>query len=524
MPDYTSWTGQTATVTSPSILFQHVADRRSDGRGGIPEYFTDLNLDQIVAAVTAGKDEYDLKPFFYAPLQDLDAIEFRHEVFRDLEQPALFDDIKAFAQAMRTVREHLKLSEKVRHPLQRQRWFLDATVTYCQAMLRLAQDLSCAKLASRGFVKFQEYVGRYIAAAKFSSLLEHANDLTAKISSIHYAILIQGPRVDVRHYKSEEDYSAEVLATFDRFRQGAARGYKFDFGDSPDANHIEEQILDRVALLNGVIFAALHDYFETQQDFQDPMITEFDREIQFYIAYLEYISRLMAAGLKFCYPRVTEARGEIFNEQGFDLALAGTLVSANTAPVCNDFHMRGRERIIVVSGPNQGGKTTFARTFGQLHHLASVGCLVPGRRARLYLFDNIFTHFERSEQMVSFHGKLQDDLIRIHRILEAATPRSIVIMNEIFTSTTLRDALSLSRRIAQTIIDLDLYCIWVSFIDEVSLLGEKIVSMVSTVVPDNPTQRTFKIVRRPADGLAYAISIAEKYRLTYDMIKERVSQ
>ena len=95
-------------MTFDSILFPSGKDRPPSEAVAPPDFFVDLNLDQVVAAITKGKEEYNLTPFFRWPLHDVDAVLYRHEVMRDLEDVFVFDKIKDFATAIHAMRETLK--------------------------------------------------------------------------------------------------------------------------------------------------------------------------------------------------------------------------------------------------------------------------------------------------------------------------------------------------------------------------------------------------------------------------------
>jgi DNA mismatch repair protein MutS len=505
-----------------SILFEFPGARNLGDKIEPPTFFRDLNLDQIVDAITAGREEYNLKPFFYTRLNNLAAIAYRQEIMRDLEGEPLFESIKSFSNRMREMRNHLAAVQSWQYKYAKERWFLDAVETYCEAVMELRHDLERGAPHSRGLRDFQDYLAQHVQSESFTLLFQSAKAAKSGLSVIRYGVLIQGGSVTVLPYGSEIDYTAAVEETFAKFKQGAVKDYRVKSALYSGMNHVEAAILDRVAKLNPDALRALDDFCAKHGDFLEKTIATFNREIQFYIAYLEYAEKFKRTGLKFCYPQVSGTQKEISSRENFDLALAEKLLKENSSIVCNDFSLSGNERIFVVTGPNQGGKTTFARVFGQLHYLANLGCPVPGSEARLFLFDSLFTHFEREEDIKTLRGKMQDDLVRMHHILEQATPNSIVIINEIFSSTSVKDGAELGKKIIEHLARLDLLGVCVTFLDELASFNEKTVSMVAAVVPENRTQRTFKVERRPADGLAYALAIAEKYRLTYDRLKERL--
>ena len=277
---------------------------------------------------------------------------------RDLEDAGLLGHINAFAQTLHSMRDTLKQAEARYYRRQKEALFLDAVDAYCGAVAVLTHDLGRADLRSRGSWPSVTTWSTMQGSGRFTSLLAETKGLKADLSAVKYALLIKGGEITVRKYDAEIDYAAEVEQIFRKFQQGAVKDYSVKFSDWPQMNHIEAAVLDRVARLHPEVFARLADYCGRNATYLDEAISAFDREVQFYVAYLAYLEPLRRAGLSLCYPAVSHESKALRVHDAFDLALAHKLVAERASVVCNDFYLADTERIFVVSGPNQGGKTS----------------------------------------------------------------------------------------------------------------------------------------------------------------------
>jgi len=518
--------GRMEPAPSVSILFEQAEAHPGAEHPTVPDHFYDLNLDQVVARVVQAHPGSELESVFYLPLRNREEIAFRHEVFQDLDGTALFAEVVRFTARMRTVKGRLARSRRANYAHEQQRWHLDAALAYCDAVTALQRAFDAAGPRSRGLRAASDYLAAYVRSWSFSTLAGDSRQCSDALAGVTYCVHVEGGKVQVSPFRGEADCGPQVEEAFARFAPaapGSAHGPGPQIDDNQGLDHVEARVLDLVAKHYPEVFARLARFCEVHDEFLDSTVVGLDEEAYFYVAFLEHINRLRLAGLGFCYPQLVDSADQLSVSGAFDLALAGHLVQRGVPVVSNDLHFQPGEHVFVVTGPNQGGKTTFARMVGQLHYLASLGCPVPGTAVRVPLPDQIFTHFARRERPSELRGALEDDLVRARSALNAATARSIFIFNEIFTSTTSDDAACLGRRLLQEVVELEALCVYVTFVDELASLSEAVVSMVATVSPNDPSVRTYKLVRRPADGRAYAAALAEKYGLSYERLKERVA-
>ncbi len=497
----------------------------SSGSAAFRATLVDLNLDQVLSTIVGGRSDTPLHDLLSRVLTDVDQVLWRQDVFRDLEDEDLQEALRRFRDNMAAVRLALQRERRASDWFRwhARRWHVEAIDGYCDATTRLSVALTRANLRSVALQLVREQLGGYVDSPGFRTMTQQTARVLADLADVRFGMRLRTDRVTVVPPIGGRDFPAEVEELFDRFRmEGDTSSAGVDPVKDPGTTHVEAQVVNLVARLHPEPFRALAEHCLEHQDFIDERVRRWDEELRFFLSYLDFINPLTRVGMPFCYPEVRAGGAEVCLTDSFDLALAAKSTSTGGEVVCNDAELTGPERVLVVTGPNQGGKTTFARMVGQVHHLAAIGVPVPGRRVTVPLVDAVLTHFEQAEDLSDPSGKLESDLRRLKSLLERATPRSLVVINEIFTSTSLTDALELGRRVLTNLVERRITTVYVTFLDALSELGPATVSMLAEVDPRDPTVRTFKVTRRPANGTAHALALASRYGLRYAQLTERI--
>lgn len=507
------------------MVFQSIIKREKlpvlDSNAEDPEYFGDLNLDQVVRAVTDRYRDFDLRRYFIEPLDTPEEIAYRQGVFTDLRQPELLSAVRRFSDEFRSIQAVLKNLDNL-FDIQREGHLLESARKYCRYLFELRDALESQKSLSDALSGLMEYIAGLLESENFKVLQKDIDEVEEAISGIGYNLVINSNRITVAKPDAQpEDFSIEILKDFAKF----GKVEMDDSGDissrSPDLGHVQAEILKLVEKLYPERIGRLRQFSNAHMEFIDPVISGIYQEFQFYLSYIDYMKVQEKAGLAFCIPRISD-KGRIFARNAFDTALALKLVKDGKETVTNDFRVEPERRILIVTGPNNGGKTTFARSIGQIFHLASIGVPVPASEAVLTIQDRIFSLFEYAEEIENLRGKLEDDLVRLRQIVERSTERSIVIINEMLSSTTVKDAFSIGWSILEMLRNNGSICIFVTFLDEFSQF-ESAASWVAQVDSDNPEVRTHRVMESEPNGLAYAMAIARKYGLAYEDIMGRTS-
>lgn len=482
-----------------------------------PQLLTDLGLDQIVARL--GKSCEALWPF-YTPVQDDAVVQYRQAVMRDLEDLSLRRRFAALARQLRALQRQLSAQGMEQLPYVRSSDVLAAAEQYTAQLQEFIADFPYRTVQSKGIESFLLYLRDCLN--RTIGMRMNAMALERELKRIQYTILLKGREIRVGKPDGHASIDKLVETLFGRFQQaGHGTGTCQAPAGETDVQN-ENAILTLLAGVYPDLFAKLLEFGETYRDFADQKLFQFASDIWFYLSYLDETDRIKRLGIAFCYPEVTDCWDGCRAEGSFDLALAARLADRQACPVQNGFELCGSERILVVTGPNQGGKTTYARMLCQLFYLASLGVRVPGSAAALRLPDRIFTHFGKTG--AGGADNLCLELLRLREILNQATERSLVLINEIFASVSHSDGLYLGTQMMELLERIGCMAVCVTFLEELASCGAHTVSMTSRILPETSDRRSYQILQHAPDGHAYALSLLEKKGLTYDQIMGRLTE
>lgn len=247
-------------------------------------------------------------------------------------------------------------------------------------------------------------------------------------------------------------------------------------------------------------------------------------EFIYYIRCAEYISSLTEKGCVFCEAQPEAGGGTSVSAKGFyNLRLAMNTEHVSEI-VPNDLVFDQAHTVYILTGANRGGKTTITQAVGQLFVLAQGGLYVPAEQFRYVPCDCIYTHFPADEDKTMDLGRLGEECVRFREIFSHATDRSLVLLNETFSTTSFEEGYYIARDSVKALLTKAVRTIYNTHMHklggEAGTLTRETggAGAASLIMRTEGGRRSFRVALAQPEGSSYARDIAEKYGVTYEML------
>jgi DNA mismatch repair ATPase MutS len=484
------------------------------GRRADEQMVWDLRISELLADILGREKNEFLRSLYLEQLEREETAVFRLNVFQDLMREEVYDAVRGFVDKIRECAGLIKLEEDAyeQHKLG---LHLDAALIYIEALESLYTNLRALGVRSEGLSRFLNYLQDIVESASFHSMKERAYEAKRAREEIKIRVKIAGDKVSVWRYDDGEDLSSLIEELFSRFRGEDVEEVKY-VRTAGEMSHIHAAILEGAFQFYKEEYETLRKFAEDFPTIIDEGIMSFVSEVEFYLTYIRYMKRIKERGYPFSIPSFTKD-GSIHVKGLYNLLLAKV-----GKAVPNDIHTDGVRRIFIITGMNGGGKTTFTISLGQLVFLSTLGLPVPATEARIPFFTSIMTAFSVEEDRRGGVSRLEQDVVRALEILKHANTSTLVIANELFSTTTSDEGFQLAKLFLSELRERGAYCLYVTFIPRVASL-DFVISLVAMPSPEEPEKPSYKILPGGPPSEYMAIRIAAKYRLLYDELRGMLS-